>query len=173
MKNIIENIDWLITAFTFLGGIYMYINNTRRLNQQQVKLNDQQKLLNKQQELLNEYQLQKSKEEILEKKQALIEANVYKTSDRKGNPIWRMKVYNKGKAKGSNINFKSETLSNDQGIIITDGLEMFPLPSLLPQGSVELSIILFTSHQPMHKIRFTWEDESGKERFQEQDVIFQ
>lgn len=55
MKNIIENIDWLITAFTFLGGIYMYINHTRRLNQQQVKLNDQQKLLNKQQELLNEY----------------------------------------------------------------------------------------------------------------------
>ncbi len=24
MKNIIENIDWLITAFTFLGGIYVY-----------------------------------------------------------------------------------------------------------------------------------------------------
>ena len=44
MKNIIENIDWLITAFTFLGGIYMYINHTRRLNQQQVKLNAQQKL---------------------------------------------------------------------------------------------------------------------------------
>ena len=132
MKNIIENIDWLITAFTFLGGIYMYINHTRRLNQQQVKLNDQQKLLNKQQELLNEYQLQKSKEEILEKKQALIEANVYKTSDRKGNPIWRMKVYNKGKTKGSNINFKSETLSNDQGIIITEGLEMITLTSLLP-----------------------------------------
>ena len=99
MKNIIENIDWLITAFTFLGGIYMYINHTRRLNQQQVKLNDQQKLLNKQQELLNEYQLQKSKEEILEKKQALIEANVYKTSDRKGNPIWRMKDIIKGKKK--------------------------------------------------------------------------
>ena len=92
MKNIIENIDWLITAFTFLGGTYMYINHTRRLNQQQVKLNDQQKLLNKQQELLNEYQLQKSKEEILEKKQALIEANVYKTSDRKRNPIWKMKI---------------------------------------------------------------------------------
>lgn len=25
MKNIIENIDWLITAFTFLGGdLYVY-----------------------------------------------------------------------------------------------------------------------------------------------------
>ena len=83
---------------------------------------------------------------ILEKKQALIEANVYKTSDRKGNPIWRMKVYNKGKAKGSNINFKSETLSNDQGIIITDGLEMFPLPSLL---QLVLENVLSQIHLPM------------------------
>ena len=61
MKNIIENIDWLITAFTFLGGIYMYINHTRRLNQQQVKLNDQQKLLNKQQELLTNINFKKVK----------------------------------------------------------------------------------------------------------------
>lgn len=38
MENIAENINWLITALTFLGGIYMYFNHTYRLNQQQKKL---------------------------------------------------------------------------------------------------------------------------------------
>ena len=35
MDGIVENIDWLITLFTFIGGIYMYVNHTRRLNNQQ------------------------------------------------------------------------------------------------------------------------------------------
>ena len=88
MDGIVENIDWLITLFTFIGGIYMYVNHTRRLNNQQKKLNAQQEQLNDQQTKLNEYQLQKSKEEELERKQALIEAYVFKTTDRRGNSAW-------------------------------------------------------------------------------------
>ena len=35
MENIAENINWLITALTFLGGIYMYFNHTSRSYKQQ------------------------------------------------------------------------------------------------------------------------------------------
>ena len=80
VQTVIFIIHWLITALTFLGGIYMYFNHTYRLNQQQKKLNEQQEQLNKQQVQLNEYQIEKSKAESLEKKQAMIEANVYRTT---------------------------------------------------------------------------------------------
>ncbi|RHU30982.1 hypothetical protein DXD68_04095 [Parabacteroides sp. TM07-1AC] len=173
MNDILENIDWFITLFTFIGGIYMYVSHTRRLNNQQKKLNAQQEQLNDQQTKLNEYQLQKSKEEELEKKQALIEAYVFKTMDRRGNSAWRMKIYNKGKAKASNINFESESLEMDNSINLLIADNTLPIPSLLPQGSVEFAVILCTGHKLSHRFKFTWEDESGIDRSQEQDVIFQ
>lgn len=173
MENFGENINWLITALTFLGGIYMYVNHTYRLNQQQNKLNEQQNQLNEQQVLINNYQLKKSKEEELEKKQAYIEANVYKTTDRKGNSIWRMRIYNKGKAKAYNVDFNSETLDADSAISLIGDPNMFPIPSLIPYGFVELSVVLCYGHKPSHNIMFTWDDDSGMERKQTQDVIFQ
>ena len=173
MDGIVENIDWLITLFTFIGGIYMYVNHTRRLNNQQKKLNAQQEQLNDQQTKLNEYQLQKSKEEELERKQALIEAYVFKTTDRRGNSAWIMKIYNKGKAKALNINFESESLKMDNSINLLIADNMLPIPSLLPQGSVEFAVILCIGHKLSHRFKFTWDDESGTDRLQEQDVIFQ
>lgn len=166
MKDIVENIDWVITLVTFLGGVYMYVIHTHRLNSQQKQLNDQQAKL-------NEYQLQKSKEEELEKKQALIEAYVYETRDRRGNPAWRMKIYNKGKAKALNVNFESETLKNDESINLYVSDDLFPISSLQPQGSVELIVALCYGHKSSHKFKFIWDDESGVNRSQEQDVIFQ
>lgn len=173
MENFGENINWLITSLTFLGGVYMYFNHNHRLNKQQRKLNEQQDQLNRQQTQLNEYQLKKSQEEDLEKKQAAIEANVYKTTDRKGNSIWKMKIYNKGKANAYNVDFNSESLDADSAISLIGDPAMFPIPSLIPYGSVELSVILCCGHKPSHNIVFTWDDESGKGRSQTQDVIFQ
>lgn len=109
----------------------------------------------------------------MEKKQAMIEANVYRTTDRKGNSIWKMKIYNKGKAKATNIDFTSETLDADSAIELIGDPTMFPIPSLIPYGSVELSVLLCCGHKPSHKFIFTWDDESGKGRTQEQDVFFQ
>lgn len=173
MKGIVENIDWLITLFTFIGGIYMYVNHTRRLNNQQKKLNAQQEQLNDQQAKLNEYQLQKSKEEELEKKQAVVEAYVFKTVNTKGKTVWKMKIYNKGKAKALNINYESETLKKDNSIKLLISDNTLPIPSLLPQGSVEFAVMLCAGHKLSHRFKFTWEDESGIDRSQEQDVIFQ
>lgn len=64
MENFGENINWLITSLTFLGGVYMYFNHNHRLNKQQGKLNEQQDQLNRQQTQLNEYQLKKAKKRI-------------------------------------------------------------------------------------------------------------
>lgn len=166
LENIAENINWLITALTFLGGLYMYVNHTHRLNKQQ----DQ---LNKQQVLINAYQLKKSEEEELEKRQASIEANVYKTTNRNGNPAWKMKIYNKGKAKAYNVDFNSESLDADEAIILIRDPNMFPIPSLLPSSSLEVSVILCYGHKPSHNITFTWDDDSEEKRSQEQNVIFQ
>lgn len=165
MENIAEYINWLITALTFLGSIYMYFNHTYRLNQQQKKLNQQQVQL-------NEYQIEKSKAESLEKKQAMIEANVYRTTDGKGKSNLKMKIYNKGKAKATNIDFTSETLNTDSAITLINRSTMFPIPSLMPYGSVELSVLLCCGHEFSHKFVFTWDDESKKGRTQEQDVFF-
>lgn len=175
MENILQSIEWLTIFLTFLGGIYMYVNHTRKLNKQQEKineqderLNEQQHQLNEQQKQINEYQLQKNNEEALEKKQAIIEANVYKA----GKSNWKMKIYNRGKAKATNIDFESESLDNDDRINLIGDPNMFPLPSLLPQGSIELEVMLCIGHQSIHRMKFTWNDESGTERSQEQDVVF-
>ena len=173
MESFVESINLLVTALTFLGGIYMYFNHTHRLNEQQKKLNEQQEQLNQQQVQLNEYQIEKSKAEALEKKQAIIEASVHKTTDKKGKSVWIMKICNKGKTKASNIDFTSATLDADPAIKILRNPEMIPIPSLIPDGTVELSVVLFIGHKPSHKIVFTWDDEFGKGRTQEQDVFFQ
>lgn len=177
MENVIENwteyLNWLMTFLAFMGGIFMYFNHTRKLNQQQTKLNSQQEQLNNQQKQLNEYQLQKTKEESIEKKQAFIEANVYSTTDRKGNPAWKMKIYNRGKAKATNINFESVTLNNDPNIQLLFDHQMFPIPSLNPQSSVEIAVLLCIGYQPCHHFKFIWDDESGTNRSEEQDIIFQ
>lgn len=162
MESFVENINWLVTALTFLGGIYMYFNHTHRLNEQQRKLNEQQVQL-------NDYQIEKSKTEALEKKQAIIEASVYKT----GKSVWIMRICNKGKAKATNIDFTSATLDADSAIKIFRNHAMIPIPSLIPDGTVELSVVLFVGHKPSHKIAFTWDDEFGKGRTKEQDVFFQ
>lgn len=142
-----------LSSLGVIGAIYTYIVHTKRLNSQQKQI--------------NEYQIRKMEEETLEKKQAWIEANVYKVG--KG---WKMKIYNKGKAKATNIDFKSETLDDDSSIELIGDPKMFPVPSLLPQSCVELTVLLCYGHKPIHKILFTWDDESGNNRSQEQDVIF-
>ncbi len=143
-----------LSSLGVIGALYTYIVHTKRLNSQQKQI--------------NEYQIRKMKEETLEKKQAWIEANVYKAG--KG---WKMKIYNKGKAKATNINFESQTLEEDQGINVYKDPGMFPIPSLPPQNSVELTVFLLYGHKPIHKIKFTWDDEFSSDRSQEQDVIFE
>lgn len=169
----IEYINLFISIFTFFGGLYMYIIHTCRLNQQQNRLNMQQEQLNAQQAKLNEYLLQKSKEETLEKRQAFIEAYVYRTQDGKGKPVWKMRIYNKGKSKARNIKFESKTLDNDNGIHLLIPDDMFPIPSIQPQGYVDICIMLLVGHNLSHKIKFIWDDETGVNRSQEQDVLFQ
>lgn len=174
MQNIQQNIEWLIIAFTFLGGIYMYVNHTRKLNNQQteinaqdVRLNEQQNQLNDQQKQINDYQLQKDREEALEKKQAIIEATVEIV-----NSEWKMKIQNIGRAKATNIDFESKSLNSSSKIIGFGNPNMFPLTSLLPQQSIQLRGMLSDGYQSTHRMKFTWSDESDIERSQEQDVVF-
>lgn len=143
----------LLSLVAVIGSIYTYIVHNKRLNNQQRQIND--------------YEIKKLEEERLEKKQALVEANVYKSGG-----IWKMKIFNRGKARATNIRFESKTLDEDSSIRLNYDLEMYPIPSLLPNDSVEITVILCNGHKPVHKMLFTWDDESGAGRSQEQDVIF-
>lgn len=121
------------------------------------------KRLKKQQMQINEQQLAKNAEEDNEKKQAIIEANVYK-SDK----IWKVKIYNKGKACARNIRFFSDDIENDNCIQLLVSKEQFPYLILYPQNSFELNLMLCVGHKKTPKIKFIWDDDFGKDREREQ-----
>lgn len=178
MESILQNIEWLTIAFTFLGGIYMYVNHTRKLNKQQEKINEQDARLNEQQHQLNgrqkqinDYQIRKNREEELERKQARIEAYVT-TSKEERSSTWQLVIRNEGRAKAANVFFESETIEKDDKTRIYVDNSIFPLPCLLPQKEIGLNVTLCMGHRKIHRIKFTWDDESGIGRSQEQDVIF-
>lgn len=72
-----------------------------------------------------------------------------------------------------NINFESKTLDNDSCVDLLIPDDMFPIHSLQPKGFVDIGILLSIGHNLSHKVKFIWDDETGVNQSQEQDVIFQ
>lgn len=171
MNNTLQSIEWLMVGITFIGGIYMYVNHTRKLHEQQEKLNAQDARLNDQQKQINDYQLQKNKEEALEKKQANIEARLIENKVEKYS-TWTLVISNTGKAKATNVQFESETVNNDDKSKIFIDPNFYPFPSILPENRIGIGVELLMGHEKVHRIKFSWDDESGTGRSQEQDVIF-
>lgn len=153
-----------ISVGAAIGALYTYFVHTQKLNEQQKQINEQLTLLNK-------YQIDKNKEEEENKKKALIEANTYSTHNGKYKS-WRIKIYNKGNVKALNIRLVSTDIDNDDkvNLRIPDGF--LPYPSLLPQQSFEIGVALFSSHKDFYRIKLVWDDDSAKDRLQEQDISF-
>lgn len=154
----------LISIGAAIGALYTYFVHTRKLNEQQKQINEQLSLLNK-------YQIDKNKEEEDNKKKALIEANTFSTYNGKYKS-WRIKIYNKGSAKALNIRLVSPDIDNDDMVDLRVPNGFLPYPSLVPQQSFEIGVVLSCNHKDFHRIRLIWDDESGKDRFQEQDISF-
>nr|WP_321375377.1 hypothetical protein [uncultured Bacteroides sp.] len=142
-----------LSIFASIGAIYTYIVHTRKLNIQQQQINN--------------YQLKRELEEINEKKKASIEAQVYKAANN-----WKIEIRNKGKNTATNIRLISEDISNDSSVYLLVPDNFLPYPSLLPQGSFDLSVMLANGHKNIHRIKLMWDDDFSKDRTQEQDISF-
>jgi hypothetical protein len=142
-----------LSALSLAGTAFVYFTHQRKLDKQQYQI--------------NQYSLEKSTKDREKEKKAFIEANACELGKK-----WILKIYNKGDASAHNIRLKSDDIENDDNIFmpIEDGL--FPYPKLSPKTSIELPIHLFYGNKPYYKIVFTWDDDFGKDRVNEQTISF-
>lgn len=148
----------IVSTGAALWGIYVYFVHER-------KLSNQQKRLNEQQELLNEYQLAKNREEENNKKKALIEASIIGAV---GNRY--IVIHNKGLVSAFNIRWESPEIKKDGTINILIPNRDYPIKEISAAQFVRISLNVNYGHQNAYRIKFIWDDESGKDRFQEQSI---
>lgn len=120
-----------------------------------VKYNKHEKRLNEQQNTINEYQLRRIHEEETSTLKAEIKGNICRHT--KGSD--QLKVFNAGKANATNI--RIEIIGSQDGLMI----KPFEIIELLnPQQGYNYEIYLTENHVKTLKIKFIWDDESGKDR---------
>ena len=159
-----SNVTMGLSALAAFGSLYTYLVHNRKLNKQQKQINEQVALL-------NNYQLEKNKEEENNKKKALIEANVVPYFNGR-HKSWKIKIYNKGVSKASNISLISDDLQNDAMITLLRIDELLPYPSLVPQQSFEIYVRLCSGYKSIYRIKLVWDDDFGEKQYQEQDLSF-
>jgi hypothetical protein len=104
--------------------------------------------LKKQEALLNKYQLEKIDSEKVEEKRAIIEANVIR-SDR-GSMV--LKIYNRGKSTGRNVNVMIPEIA---GVHVINN----PCPiDIRPQGGIDINMAATMEAPDKIKIDFEWQD---------------
>ena len=113
------------------------------------------KKLKEQERRINEYQLKQIEKEDLESKKAIIRGNIVKGL--KGGRT--LKVYNSGRAAARNI--RVEGLRVD-GIIYVNR-DIFPYELMNPQDYAELTLHLTCGCPSTIKLKYVWDDESGKD----------
>lgn len=159
-------VSLILSSISVLGALYTYIVHNRKLNKQQEDINLQTKEINQQTKLINNFQLEKNEKEIEENKKAIIEAYAFK-----GLKNWIIKIYNKGKAKATNIRLESDDLKEEKGFILFHD-DLLPYPSLIPQHSFEIHVLLTTGCINAPKIKLIWDDDYDKDRYLEQNINF-
>lgn len=121
------------------------------------------KKLKEQERRINEYQLKQIEQENLESKKAAIRGNIVKGL--KGGRT--LKVYNSGRATARNI--KVEGLDVDGVFYLPQ--DLFPYELMNPQDYAELTLHLTCGCPSTIKLKYVWDDESGKDIEFEQLLI--
>jgi uncharacterized membrane protein len=144
LSDIISLIAVLIALFSLLQTILSW--------------NNQKKYIKTQDEL-NKILLQKEQTESLSINQAEMSACVV----RMGKAISRIRIFNKGKGRATNVKVNFPEPTNWR---IYD--EIFPLEYLEAGQSADLKLALHTQSQSKAKIQISWEDADGQK---ENEVI--
>lgn len=150
----------IVSTGAALWGIYVYFAHER-------KLSNQQKRLNEQQELLNEYELAKNREEESNKKKALIEAYIMGSIGSR-----RIVIQNKGLVSAFNIRWESPEIKEDGKVNILIPDRDYPIKEISSTQSIGIGLNVNNGHKNAYRIKFIWDDESGKDRFREQSINF-
>ena len=112
------------------------------------------KKLKEQERKINEYQLKQIEKEDLESKKAAIRGNIVKGLKGKRT----LKVYNSGRAIARNIRIEGLDVEG----LFHRADEVFPYELMNPQDYTEVNIMLFNNCAPTIKLKYIWDDESGK-----------
>lgn len=135
--------DWslLLSILALIASVFTYFKHDKKLKEQERKI--------------NEYQLKQIEKEDLESKKAAIRGNIVKGL--KGGRT--LKVYNSGRAAAHNI--KVEGLDVNGVFYLPQ--DLFPYELMNPQDYAELTLHLTCGCPSTIKLKYVWDDESGKD----------
>lgn len=118
-----------------------------------IKFNERQQSLIESQKRLNDLLLEKSELEAVDARKADIGASFIKL----GNSKYRLKIWNKGKAAGRNVQIE---FPNGNDILVASEIsEKFPLEVLEQHQFVELVAAPHMESKRKHTIRLIWSDD--------------
>lgn len=130
----------IISILALLASAFTYFKHDKKLKEQERKI--------------NEYQLKQIEKEDLESKKAAIRGNIVKGLKGKRT----LKVYNSGRAIACNIRIEGLDVEG----LFHRADEVFPYELMNPQDYTEVNIMLFNNCAPTIKLKYIWDDESGK-----------
>jgi hypothetical protein len=179
LKEFIGKIDWsllvsiisiILPIISIAGTSIVYFAHEKKLKKQQKELNEQKKIL-------NDYDLEDKKRLDAERKQA----NVVATVERKENtvipkthmipPSHVIIICNKGLSTAKNVRMESPDLFGDSERVFFAGETKFPYLNLIPNDSFNIPVYARGANGS-YQIKLIWDDESGKDRVQEQSISF-
>lgn len=131
----------IISVLALIASVFTYFMHDKKLKEQERRI--------------NEYQLKQIEQENLESKKAAIRGNIVKGL--KGGRT--LKVYNSGRATAHNI--KVEGLDVDGVFYLPQ--DLFPYELMNPQDYAELTLHLTCGCPSTIKLKYVWDDESGKD----------
>lgn len=132
----------IISILALAASAFTYFKHDKKLKDQERKI--------------NEYQLKQIEKEDLESKKAAIRGNIVKSLN-KGNRT--LKIYNSGRAIARNIRIEGLCIEG----LLHRADKFFPYELMNPQDYAEVSIVLFRNYPSTIKLKYIWDDESGKD----------
>lgn len=108
---------------------------------------------------LNKLLISKEEEDLLTKKSAEVSANFI----RLGRSEYRLKVFNKGESLARNV--RIEIIEGNDFFFKDDINSKFPLEILERHQSIELITPVNKESPDKARIKFIWDDETGKDKF--------
>lgn len=141
-----ETWSFIMSVLALLSSGFTFWFYDRKLKRQDAKI--------------NEYQLKQFEAAEQDRKKAQIRGNIYPNT--KGGRTFR--IYNAGHSKATNI--RIEGLDNAK--IAHNGRRIFPYELMNPQDYTELTLHLYIGGPSTLKVKYIWDDESGKDNEFEQ-----
>lgn len=130
----------IISILALAASAFTYFKHDKKLKDQERKI--------------NEYQLKQIEKEDLESKKAAIRGNIVK--DIKA--IRMLKVYNSGRAIARNIRIEGLDVKG----LFHSADSFFPYELMNPQDYTEMTIHLVKGYPATIKLKYIWDDDSGK-----------